>query len=586
MKSLSPQVVSSAKLPILNPNEFDLWKMRIEQYFLMIDYSLWEVILNGDFIAPTRVVEGVVQPVAPTTAEHRLARKNELKARGSSIESLDQIYDRLQKLISQLDILDLEEQSLDDLFNSLKIYKAKVKSSSTAGTSTKNIAFVSSNTDSTNEPVSAAASVSTVSAKIPVSALPNIDADDLEEIDLKWQMAMLIVRARQKRSLPTMPSWHSPLPFLSVLTMSDDLFTSESDDSLPASPQYDRYNSRDGYHDVPPPYTGTFMPPKPDLVFHNAPNATETDHTAFNVELSPTKPDTVLSHNHRPSAPITEDWVSDSEDDSEPEIPHNAPSFVQPTEQVKTLRPSVQYVKTSIPATTSKTALLKPQSQGKGKNRKACFVCKSLTYLIKDCDFYEKKIAQTPVRNHAKRGNHQQYARMTLPNPQRHVVPTAVLTQSKLVPITAARPVTTVVPKFNVTRPRHAKTVVTRPYSTPRRHINHNLSFKAITFPPNITAAKAPMVNVVKGNPHHALKDKGVIDSGCSRHMIGNISYLSDFEEINGGYVAFGGNPKGDFEDFSDNSINEINAADSPLPAVRQISTNIKEFGSKMRTRM
>nr|GEW64909.1 ribonuclease H-like domain-containing protein [Tanacetum cinerariifolium] len=48
-----------------------------------------------------------------------------------------------------------------------------------------------------------------------------------------------------------------------------------------------------------------------------------------------------------------------------------------------------------------------------------------------------------------------------------------------------------------------------------------------------------------KGNPRHALKDKGVIDSGCSRHMTGNISYLSDFEEINGGYVAFGRNPRG-----------------------------------------
>nr|GFA86016.1 ribonuclease H-like domain-containing protein [Tanacetum cinerariifolium] len=47
------------------------------------------------------------------------------------------------------------------------------------------------------------------------------------------------------------------------------------------------------------------------------------------------------------------------------------------------------------------------------------------------------------------------------------------------------------------------------------------------------------------GNPQHALKDKGVIDSGCSRYMTRNISYLSDFEEINGGYVAFGGNPKG-----------------------------------------
>nr|GEX77286.1 hypothetical protein [Tanacetum cinerariifolium] len=67
--SLSPQVVSAAKLPILTPNEFDLWKMRIEQYFLITDYSLWEVILNGDSPVPTRIVEGVVQPVAPTTAE-------------------------------------------------------------------------------------------------------------------------------------------------------------------------------------------------------------------------------------------------------------------------------------------------------------------------------------------------------------------------------------------------------------------------------------------------------------------------------------------------------------------------------------
>nr|GEU95141.1 hypothetical protein [Tanacetum cinerariifolium] len=122
---------------------------------------------------------------------------------------------------------DLEEQSLDDLFNSLKIYEAEVKSSSFAITSTQNIAFTSSsNTDSTTEPVSVAASVSAVSVKLPISSLPNvdplsnaviysffasqssspqlenndlkqIDADDLEEMDLKWQMAMLTVRARR-----------------------------------------------------------------------------------------------------------------------------------------------------------------------------------------------------------------------------------------------------------------------------------------------------------------------------------------------------------------------------------------------------
>ncbi|GKA01877.1 retrovirus-related pol polyprotein from transposon TNT 1-94 [Tanacetum coccineum] len=46
------------------------------------------------------------------------------------------------------------------------------------------------------------------------------------------------------------------------------------------------------------------------------------------------------------------------------------------------------------------------------------------------------------------------------------------------------------------------------------------------------------------GNPQMDLQDQGVIDSGCSRHMTGNMSYLTDFEEIDGGYVTFGGNPK------------------------------------------
>ncbi|GJT59997.1 putative ribonuclease H-like domain-containing protein [Tanacetum coccineum] len=47
------------------------------------------------------------------------------------------------------------------------------------------------------------------------------------------------------------------------------------------------------------------------------------------------------------------------------------------------------------------------------------------------------------------------------------------------------------------------------------------------------------------GNPQMDLQDKGVIDSGCSRHMTGNMSYLTDYEKIDGGYVAFRENPKG-----------------------------------------
>nr|GEV12203.1 hypothetical protein [Tanacetum cinerariifolium] len=140
------------------------------------------------------------------------------------------------------------------------------------------------------------------------------------------------------------------------------------------------------------------------------------------------------------------------------------------------------------------------------------------------------------------------------------MVPTVVLTKSKVVLITAVRPVTTAVPKTNVARPRHAKTIVTKPYSPPRRHINHSPSPKISNFLPKITAAKAPM-----GNPHHALKDKGVIDSGCSRHITGNMSYLSDFEELNSGYVAFGGNPKGELEDITYSDDQEDVGAEADL---------------------
>nr|GEX38000.1 retrovirus-related Pol polyprotein from transposon TNT 1-94 [Tanacetum cinerariifolium] len=164
MDSQSEPVVSAAKLPILNPNEFDLWKMRIEQYFLMTDYSLWEVIINGDSVISKVVVDGVAQPVTVLTLEQKLARKNELKAHGTLLMALPDKHQLkfnshkdaktlMEKLVSQLEIhgvslsqedvnlkflrslpsewkthtliwrnkANLEEHSLDDLFNKLKL---------------------------------------------------------------------------------------------------------------------------------------------------------------------------------------------------------------------------------------------------------------------------------------------------------------------------------------------------------------------------------------------------------------------------------------------------------------------------------
>nr|GFC85593.1 hypothetical protein [Tanacetum cinerariifolium] len=87
----------------------------------------------------------------------------------------------------------------------------------------------------------------------------------------------------------------------------DKLSSSESDESVTTRPVNDRYQSCEGYHVVPPPYTRTFILPKPDLVFHDAPTASETVPTVFNVEPSTPKPTKDLSQSNRPSAPIIKD---------------------------------------------------------------------------------------------------------------------------------------------------------------------------------------------------------------------------------------------------------------------------------------
>nr|GEY24568.1 putative ribonuclease H-like domain-containing protein [Tanacetum cinerariifolium] len=173
MESLSPQVVAAAKLPILNPNEFNLWKIRIEHYFLMTNYSLWEVILNGDSPTPTRVVDDAKSLME--AIEKRFGGNKEIKKVQKTL--LKQQYENFSGSISEsLNKTDLEDQSFDDLFNNLKIYEAEVKSLSSISHTTQNIAFVSSQkTDSTNESVSDVPSVFAASTKASASILPNVD---------------------------------------------------------------------------------------------------------------------------------------------------------------------------------------------------------------------------------------------------------------------------------------------------------------------------------------------------------------------------------------------------------------------------
>nr|GEX80594.1 retrotransposon protein, putative, unclassified [Tanacetum cinerariifolium] len=482
----------------------------------MTDYSLWEVILNGDSPVPTRLVEGVVQPVALTSAEQKLARKNELKAR-------DQRHDRLQKLVSQLEIhrvslsqedvnlkflrslpsewkthtlnwrnkADLEDHSLDDLFNSLKIYEAEVKHSSSTGTTTQNLAFVSSsNTDSTNDSVSAAASVSVVCAELLVSSLPNVDSlinaridvDDLEEMDLRWQMAMLTMHARRecrfpndsKRNGVTEPQRITVLVETStsnaLVSQCDSVasydwsyqekeepanfafmaFSPSSSSSDNDVPSFSKACSK-AYAQLHSQYdklTNDFRKSQFDVISYQAESDCDSCLTSSlndmlqpsgGYHLSPFKPAQDLSHTHRPTAPSP--------------------------------------VETSILAATLKPTNLKSNSSGKRRNRKTCFVCKSVDHLIKNCDYHAKKMAQPIHRNYAHR----------------------VLTQSKPVSITSVRPVRAAMPKIIVTRPRLTYPIVTKSKSPIRWHITHSLSSKTSNSPPKVTVVKALVVSAAQG---------------------------------------------------------------------------------------
>ncbi|GKE88820.1 hypothetical protein Tco_1566295, partial [Tanacetum coccineum] len=161
---------------------------------------------------------------------------------------------------------------------------------------------------------------------------------------------------------------------------------------------------------------------------------------------------------------------------------------------------------------------------------------------------------------------------MSHPSPKRNMVPKAVLMRSGLVSLTTTRPVNIVQPRSTVNSVM--TNVFNKAHSTVRRLINNKIATKNSNFNKRVNivsgknvntarpkallnAVKGNQVNVVKasaccvwkpktkGNPQMDLQDQEVIDSGCSRHITGNVSYLIDFEEIDGGHVAFGGNPKG-----------------------------------------
>ncbi|GJT82768.1 hypothetical protein Tco_1057110 [Tanacetum coccineum] len=656
----SAHMVAASKVPMLKPGEFELWRMRIEQYIQMIDYALWEVIENGNTAPKTTVVEGVEKVMPPTTAEEKAQKRLEVKARSTlmmgipnehqlkfnsikdakllmeavekrfggnaatkktqrnllkqqyenftapSSEMLDQTFDRLQKLVSQLELLgemisqedvnqkllrslspewnthvvvwrnktDLDTMSMDDLYNNLKVYVLEVKGMSSSSSSTQNMAFVSSsnnNNSITNGAVSTAQAVNTANevsaANTQVNAsnidnlsnvvicaflasqpnnpqlahedLQQIHPDDLEEMDLRWQIAMLTMRARRflkntgrkltindnefvgfdkskvecynyhkkghfakeyraprnqdyknkestRKTMPVETSTSTALvscdglggydwsdqaekgPNYALMAYSSSSFDSESglesvEEKLEVYMANESIYSQDikivdnykkglGYNAVPPPYTGNFMPPTPDLSF------TGLDEFVNKPVVENRKSDEEVSKVVRKSndSPIIEDWVSDSEEENvsqtKTEKKTVKPSiakieFVKPKQQEKTARKTVKQVEKHRQNTHSPRGNQRNwnnmMSQRLGSNfemfNKACYVCGSFDHLQVDCNYHHKQFQKQrmvkPVWNNAQRVNHQNFAKKTHPCAKKNMVPRAVLMKSGLVSV-------------------------------------------------------------------------------------------------------------------------------------------------------
>ncbi|GJR63988.1 hypothetical protein Tco_0010053 [Tanacetum coccineum] len=226
-------------------------------YLTHTDYALWEVIVNGDAPDIASASAGTEGPIPPKTAEQKLARKNEWKAKSTLLLAIPDEHilkfhgikqrpygkqsrpglkeDANLKLLRSLPLAwnnialimrnksDLDILNMDDLYNNMKVYEYEIKVQSRSSSNSQNVAFVSlENTSSTNEADNTAHEVSTPSLQGQASSsiytddvmfsffanqsnspqldnedLEHIDTDDLEDMDLKWQVAMLTMRVKR-----------------------------------------------------------------------------------------------------------------------------------------------------------------------------------------------------------------------------------------------------------------------------------------------------------------------------------------------------------------------------------------------------
>nr|GEW14661.1 ribonuclease H-like domain-containing protein [Tanacetum cinerariifolium] len=320
-----------------------------------------------------------------------------------------------------------------------------------------------------------------------------------------------------------------------------DNLSSDKENSL----ANDRFKKGKEYHAVPPPLTGNYMLPKSDISF------ARLDDSIYKFKISETV--TSLTKDKKmllklvlllPTYILVKiDFVKAGESDK----PIKYVKHVKPVKPVKT----AEQIKKSKNFSSSPTVdrkdwngkITQKLGLGFGFTKKACFVCGSMSHLIKYCTFHEDRMAKKYV----------------FPN---NVGKGTVFTRSGRIPVSAAKPKatasTSAAKPVNTVRPKQivnflkSRSTFHKLHSPIRRsfynataHSRRNSTKELILLGQKQLVLLREMglllLRPQQGHPQKALKNKGIVDSGCSRHMTGNKAYLADYQEINdGGFVAFG----------------------------------------------
>nr|GEV01397.1 retrovirus-related Pol polyprotein from transposon TNT 1-94 [Tanacetum cinerariifolium] len=306
----------------------------------------------------------------------------------------------------------------------------------------------------------------------------------------------------------------------------------------------DRFKKGEGYHAVPSPYTWNYMPPRADLLFAGL------DNSIFKSKVS----EAITS--------VPKIETNTSKTNSEDENVFNL------KEVKKTVKPSLE----KIEFVNARNTTVKNENKAEKPRKFSQSPRGKITG--------QKEIR--PVWDNTASVNHQN--KLTHPHPKRNFVLAAVLTKSGQVPINAAKQRSHRA-ATSVSAAKHVNTAASRPNMNNALPTTYSY-FKAHSLVKNVTTAgKKAIVNTVEGNQNNAVKsstcwiwrpkgnlrdhiskdsgsytlkrfnyvdsqgklksDQGIFDSGCSRYMTGNKSYIIDYQEINGEVVAFRGNAKG-----------------------------------------